>query len=113
MPGHRARNSGVSRRQTTSNHGRKLIRPAQRHGRNDRFRRFSPSASPLVGDRGMITQARITEDIKAAGLGVRRGPAAEARRLYEEIGAPARLSEFNPVWQPLLIGEEEPQNEAY
>jgi hypothetical protein len=25
--------------QTASNHGRKLIRPAQRHGRNDRFRR--------------------------------------------------------------------------
>jgi hypothetical protein len=39
MPGRRARNSGVSRRRTTSNHGRKLIRPAQRHGRNDRFRR--------------------------------------------------------------------------
>jgi hypothetical protein len=25
--------------QTASNHGRKLIRPAQRHGWNDRFRR--------------------------------------------------------------------------
>jgi hypothetical protein len=25
--------------QTASNHGRKLIRPAQRHGRNDHFRR--------------------------------------------------------------------------
>ena len=26
--------------QTASNHGRKLIRPAQRHGRNDHFRRY-------------------------------------------------------------------------
>ena len=30
--------------QTASNHGRKLIRPAQRHGRNDQFRRVSPIA---------------------------------------------------------------------
>jgi hypothetical protein len=30
--------------------------------------RFALDHVVLVGDRGMITQARITEDIKAAGL---------------------------------------------
>jgi ribosome-associated heat shock protein Hsp15 len=66
-----------------------------------------------IGDTITMTQGAFWRTVRVLGLGVRRGPAAEARRLYEEIGAPARLSEFNPVWQPLLIGEEEPQNEAY
>ncbi len=42
--------------QTASNHGRKLIRPAQRHGRNDRFRRLPPNVIALVNsDEGLVT----------------------------------------------------------
>jgi hypothetical protein len=35
--------------QTASNHGRKLIRPAQRHGRNDHFRRKGATI-PVAGE---------------------------------------------------------------
>jgi ribosome-associated heat shock protein Hsp15 len=66
-----------------------------------------------IGDTIAVTQGAFCRTVRVLGLGARRGPAAEARRLYEEIGAPARLSEFNPVWQHLLIAEDEPQNEPY
>lgn len=64
-----------------------------------------------VGDTIAVTQGAFRRTVRVLGLGARRGPAAEARLLYEEIGAPARFSEFNPVWQPLLMGEDDPQDD--
>jgi len=64
-----------------------------------------------IGDTIAVSQGGFYTTVRLLGLGCRRGPAAEARRLYEEIEAPARLSEFNPAWQPLLMGEDEPQSD--
>lgn len=45
--------------QTASNHGRKLIRPAQQHGRNDRFRRLGDTGQErtTVGEPGQRESA--------------------------------------------------------
>jgi ribosome-associated heat shock protein Hsp15 len=59
-----------------------------------------------IGDTIAVSQGGFYRTVRLLGLGCRRGPAAEARRLYEEIGAPARLSEFNPIWHPLLMDKE-------
>src|SRR5260370_9666942 len=40
-----------------------------------------------------------------------RGPTAEARLLYEETVAPIRLSELAAAWIPLLVSDEEAQND--
>jgi hypothetical protein len=47
----------------------------------------------------------VIDTIRVLALGVRRGPAAEARLMYDEI-AWTRLSEFQPVWEPLLVIED-------
>jgi hypothetical protein len=44
--------------------------------------------------------------VRLLGLGVRRGPAVEARHLYEEIAAPVHRSELTPAWTPLLAEED-------
>ena len=44
----------------------------------------------------------VIDTVRVLALGVRRGPAAEARLMYHEI-ARTRLSEFQPVWEPLLV----------
>ena len=62
-----------------------------------------------IGDNIAVTQGVLCRTVRVLGLGARRGPAAEARLLYEEVDAPARLS---PIWQPLLMGEDEPQNDT-
>ena len=61
-----------------------------------------------IGDTIVVPQGIFCRTVRVLGLGARRGPAAEARRLYDEVDAPIRLSDFNPVWQPLLMGEDEP-----
>ena len=58
-----------------------------------------------IGDTIAVPQRAVCRTIRVLALGVRRGPAAEARLMYEDI-ARARLSEFQPVWQPLLLIEE-------
>jgi ribosome-associated heat shock protein Hsp15 len=65
-----------------------------------------------VGDTIGVSQGGFYRKVRLLGLGCRRGPPAEARRLYEEIGAAARLGEFKPDWQPLLVDEDEPQNDT-
>jgi ribosome-associated heat shock protein Hsp15 len=60
-----------------------------------------------IGDTVAVTQGIVCRTVRVLGLGARRGPAAEARLLYEEVEASARLS---PIWEPLLMGEDEPQN---
>ena len=58
-----------------------------------------------IGDTIAVPQRAFCCTIRVLTLGVRRGPAAEAQLMYEEI-ARARLSEFEPVWQPLLMIED-------
>jgi ribosome-associated heat shock protein Hsp15 len=64
-----------------------------------------------IGDTIVVPQGVFCRTVRVLGLGARRGPAAEAQLLYEEVEAPARLSDFDPIWQPLLMGEDDPQNE--
>jgi ribosome-associated heat shock protein Hsp15 len=63
-----------------------------------------------IGDTIAVPQRAFCRTVRVLGLGTRRGPPAEARLLYEEITAAVHLSGFIPAWQPLLMGEDEPQN---
>jgi ribosome-associated heat shock protein Hsp15 len=56
-----------------------------------------------VGDRITVPLGRVRRTLVVMGLGERRGPAAEARLLYEEIAAPTRLAELAPAWEPILV----------
>jgi ribosome-associated heat shock protein Hsp15 len=59
-----------------------------------------------IGDTIAVPQGTFRRSVRLIGLGVRRGPAAEARRLYEEIAAPVRRSELTLAWTPLLAEED-------
>ena len=55
-----------------------------------------------VGDVVVLPQGPWQRTVRIAALGVRRGPAGEARELYEEAAAARRLAELMPAWEPLL-----------
>jgi ribosome-associated heat shock protein Hsp15 len=59
-----------------------------------------------VGDIVVIPQGGWQRRVRVVALGIRRGPAAEARLLYEETAAALRLG--NPVvdWVPLLADDD-------
>lgn len=59
------------------------------------------------GDTIVLSHRAAARKLKVLALGARRGPAAEARRLYEEMAAPVP-----PVaaWVPLLAGDEASEN---
>jgi ribosome-associated heat shock protein Hsp15 len=59
-----------------------------------------------IGDAVALPQGAFCRTVRVLALGWRRGPAAEARSLYEETAAPVRRSE--PAWTPLLVGDDEP-----
>jgi ribosome-associated heat shock protein Hsp15 len=59
-----------------------------------------------IGDTIAVPQGAFRRSVRLLGLGVRRGPAAEARHLYEEIAAPVHRSELTPAWTPLLAEED-------
>lgn len=61
-----------------------------------------------VGDTVAVPQGALCRTVRVLALGLRRGPAAEARLLYEEIAVPVRQSELAPAWMPLLIDDEDP-----
>jgi len=63
------------------------------------------------GDEIGVPQGGFRHSIRVLSLGARRGPAAEARSLYEETAVPVRLSESAPIWTPLLA-EEDPPGDA-
>lgn len=65
-----------------------------------------------IGDAIAVPQGAFCRTVRVLALGARRGPAAEARLLYEEIAAPAHRSELAPAWTPLLVGDDEPQNDV-
>lgn len=62
-----------------------------------------------IGDVVSVPQGPFRRTVRVLALGMRRGPAAEARLLHEETGPPVRLSAFAPVWVPLLVDDDEPK----
>jgi ribosome-associated heat shock protein Hsp15 len=65
-----------------------------------------------LGDAIALPQGAFRRTVRVQALGERRGPATEARLLYEET-APVSLSDLAPVWAPLLMGEDEPRNNRH
>lgn len=60
-----------------------------------------PNQTVRVGDVVAVVQGGFQRTVRVLAFGVRRGPASEARTLYEEIAA-ARLRDPLPDWVPLL-----------
>ena len=61
-----------------------------------------PNHAVRIGDLVLVPQGGFRRTLRVLGLGVRRGPAAEARELYAEEAAAVRLSDLSPQWLPLL-----------
>jgi ribosome-associated heat shock protein Hsp15 len=59
-----------------------------------------PSLALRIGDAVTLPQGRLRRSVRVTGLGTRRGPAPEARGLYDEVAAPAPLAA--EAWAPLL-----------
>ena len=62
--------------------------------------------SVRVGDIVGLPQGGWQLTVRVLGLGSRRGPAAEARLLYEEAEAASRLRDAVPGWVPLLDADD-------
>jgi ribosome-associated heat shock protein Hsp15 len=56
--------------------------------------------SVRIGDVVVLPQGGWQRTARVLALGTRRGPAVEARLLYDEIAEPSRLSDA--AWEPLL-----------
>jgi len=67
-----------------------------------------PNHSLRVGDVVILPQGGWQLTVRVLVLGTRRGPATEARDLYEETAAPTRLRDLAPAWAPLLAEDEPP-----
>ena len=65
-----------------------------------------PNHTIRIGDTIAVPQGVFRHIVRVLALGQRRGPAREARLMYEETANPVRLSELAPEWTPLLMGEE-------
>ena len=61
-----------------------------------------PNRMLRVGDLVALPQGGWHRTVRVVALGVRRGPAVEARTLYQEAAAALRRSELLPAWSPLL-----------
>ena len=64
-------------------------------------RRVKPHYPARVGDRVTIRLGSLHRTVEIRALGARRGPAAEARLLYEELMPPVVAATPAP-WQPLI-----------
>ena len=62
---------------------------------------IKPNQTLRVGDFVVLPQGGVERSVRVLALGVRRGPASEARTLYEETAA-ACLRDMAPIWVPLL-----------
>jgi ribosome-associated heat shock protein Hsp15 len=60
-----------------------------------------PSYTVRVGDIVVLPQGRVQRTARILAMGDRRGPAVEARCLYEETAA-SPIAELAPQWLPLL-----------
>jgi ribosome-associated heat shock protein Hsp15 len=55
-----------------------------------------------VGDLVVLALGGVRRTVRVLALGTRRGPAGDARTLYEEAAPAARLPAGVPDWVPLL-----------
>jgi ribosome-associated heat shock protein Hsp15 len=62
-------------------------------------RPVKPAHLVRIGDRVALRFGRADQVIEIRALGERRGPAAEARLLYEELAATRRV---RPAWDSLI-----------
>jgi ribosome-associated heat shock protein Hsp15 len=60
-----------------------------------------PNQTVRIGDVVVVPQGGWQRTVRVLALGLRRGPAAEARMLYEEVET-APLRDTTPEWVPLL-----------
>ena len=58
-----------------------------------------------IGDTVALPQGALYRTVRVLTPGLRRGPAMEARLLYEEAAAPVRSGNLIPEWVPLLAEE--------
>jgi len=66
------------------------------------------SASVRVGDRVTVVLETVKRQVTVLGLGERRGPAEEARLLYDEPAPREKLASEEaalPLYKPMLIRE--------
>jgi ribosome-associated heat shock protein Hsp15 len=68
-----------------------------------------PNHAVRLGDAIGAPQGAYQRTVRVLALGLRRGPASEARLLYEEIAVPLRLSDLMQTWEPILA-DGEPEN---
>jgi ribosome-associated heat shock protein Hsp15 len=61
-----------------------------------------PNHTVRVGDVVILPQGGWQRTVRVLALGMRRGPASEARLLYGEAAAALRLSTVPSEWVPLL-----------
>jgi ribosome-associated heat shock protein Hsp15 len=61
-----------------------------------------PNHTVRVGDVVILPQGGWQRTVRVLALGMRRGPASEARLLYEEAAAALRLSTVPSDWIPLI-----------
>lgn len=66
-----------------------------------------PNHPIRIGDIVVLPQGGFRRTVRVLGLGARRGPATEARQLYEEAAPPTRLLTVAPDWTPLLLENED------
>jgi len=59
-----------------------------------------------MGDVVVLPQGGWQRTVRVVALGIRRGPAPEARLLYEEAAVSVRLADLAPAWMPLLASDE-------
>ena len=60
-----------------------------------------PNQTVRIGDSVVVPQGGVQRTVRVLALGLRRGPASEARGLYQETAA-ARPRDIAPIWVPLL-----------
>ena len=60
-----------------------------------------------IGDTVVVPQGALCRKVRVLGLGLRRGPAPEARLLYADV-ATGHRSELAPTWELLILDEEDP-----
>ena len=65
-----------------------------------------PNHIVRVGDVITVPQGAYRRNLRVMALGSRRGPATEARLLYEAIGEPVQLSDLTAAWEPLLLDDD-------
>jgi ribosome-associated heat shock protein Hsp15 len=63
------------------------------------------SQSVRVGDALVVPQGTRRRAVRVLDLGTRRGPAVEARSLYEERMPPPAASAPGPAWVALLLDD--------